>query len=114
MGRQVWFSFAELCERDTAVADYLLWAAAYDVWVVDGVPRLTDTTAQAVRRFANLVDVLCDRGATLHVLSDHPRDAVYDGARLPLDSERTASRLALLQHSTDSHRALRSRAYTRP
>ncbi|MEX1078943.1 MAG: cell division protein ZapE [Homoserinimonas sp.] len=95
-GRQLWFSFAELCERDSSVADYLHWAMDYDVWVVDGVPLMADATPQAAKRFANLVDVLCDRDATLHILSDHSLDAVFDRSRLPLDSARTASRLALL------------------
>lgn len=101
--RQLWFSFAELCERDSSVADYLHWAADYDAWVVEGVPRLGDTTPQAAKRFANLVDVLCDRDATLHVLSEHPRDAVFDGPNLPLDSARAASRLALLKFPVAIH-----------
>lgn len=95
--RQLWFSFAELCERDTSVADYLAWAADSDVWVVDGVPRISETTPQAAKRFANLVDVLCDRDATLHVVSQHPLHVVFEGTQLPLDSARTASRLMLLR-----------------
>jgi cell division protein ZapE len=99
-GRQLWFTFDELLERTSAVADYLHWATTYDVWVIDGVPKLSDASPQAAKRFGNLVDVLCDRGATLHIVSEHPRDAVFDGGRLPLDSARTASRLALLQNPT--------------
>lgn len=102
-GRELWFAFDELLERASAVADYLHWATAYDVWVIDGVPRLADASAQAAKRFGNLVDVLCDLGATLHIVSEHPRDAVFGGGRLPLDSARTASRLALLQNPTGVH-----------
>jgi cell division protein ZapE len=101
--RQAWFSFAELCERDTAVTDYLGWAADYDVWVVDGVPRLADASPQAAQRFANLIDVLCDRDATLHVLSEHSRGTVVEASRLPLNGDRAASRLALLQNVETIH-----------
>ncbi|MHA6694343.1 cell division protein ZapE [Homoserinimonas sp. A520] len=102
-GRQLWFTFAELCERDSAVADYLGWAADYDTWVLEGVPRLADASPQAAKRFGNLIDVLCDQGAILHVLSEHSLDAVFGGTRLPLDSDRTASRLAMLQGSEAIH-----------
>ena len=95
--RQLWFSFTELCERNTSVADYLAWAVDHEEWVVEGVPRLSEATPQAAKRFANLIDVLCDRGATLHLVSQHPPDEIFEGRQLPIDSARTASRLALLQ-----------------
>lgn len=94
--RQLWFSFAELCERDTSVSDYLEWVDDFDTWVLDGVPPFGQTSAHAAQRFANLVDVLCDRGVTLHVLSEHPREQIATGEQLPLDVLRITSRLAML------------------
>lgn len=94
--RQLWFRFADLCEADSAVGDYLAWASAFDVWVIESVPRMGETTMQARQRFANVVDVLSDQDVTLHLLSEHTLQEAIAGDNLPVDFLRTASRLALL------------------
>ncbi|MET1043276.1 MAG: cell division protein ZapE [Microbacteriaceae bacterium] len=96
-GRFVWFHFADLCEADTSVHDYVEWADEFDDWVLEGVPALAETTMAARQRFGNLIDVLCDRGHRLTVIADVDREELAVGEGMPLDVHRTLSRLALLE-----------------
>lgn len=86
--------FADACEAATSVADLLALADRYPALVLWAVPRLTRTTPDAARRFANLVDVCWDRDTRLVVLASDPPDDVLDTPLL--DRARTASRLAAL------------------
>ncbi|WP_166873874.1 cell division protein ZapE [Salinibacterium sp. ZJ450] len=95
-GTRVWFRFAELCEADTSVHDFVEWADRFDDWVLEGVPALAQTTRAARQRFGNLVDVLCDRGHRLTVIADVDRDELAVGEGMPVDIGRTLSRLAML------------------
>jgi cell division protein ZapE len=65
--------------------------------VLEEVPVLGTATPQARQRFANLVDVLCDRDVALHVVSDHTAEAALRADALPRDFARAASRLSLLR-----------------
>ncbi|MER7012583.1 cell division protein ZapE [Saccharopolyspora sp. NPDC000359] len=94
----VWFDFEDLCATATSAQDYLVVAERFDTWVVTGVPQLTDRDAETQQRFANLVDVLCDRDTTLHVVAEHDIAGTLADGR---DTDRTASRLALLQSHRD-------------
>ncbi|MFI0463862.1 cell division protein ZapE [Saccharopolyspora sp. 5N102] len=92
--RLAWFDFHELCATPTSTRDYLALAERFDTWVISGVPRLADCGPDARQRFANVVDVLCDKDITTHVLADHSiAGTLADGT----DVARTASRLALLR-----------------
>ncbi|WP_432537569.1 AFG1/ZapE family ATPase [Kineococcus arenarius] len=59
-----------------------------------GVPRLSSASADARRRFAGLVDVLCDADVRLLVEAVGPLEDVVDTD--DLDHERMRSRLRLL------------------
>ncbi|WP_406197537.1 cell division protein ZapE [Kitasatospora sp. NBC_01560] len=93
----VWFGFAELCEGRTAVPDYLALAERFPTLVLDGVPPLAEASADARRRFANLVDVCCDRGVRLYLVGADPLAGLPADSTLMRDLDRTASRLALLR-----------------
>ncbi|MFC5662736.1 cell division protein ZapE [Kitasatospora misakiensis] len=95
-GSLVWFDFHELCAERTSTIDFLTLADRYDTWVLAGLPRLSSTDRDAAQRFANLVDVLHDRDARLHLVADAPLAEALHGDALPLDIARTASRLRLL------------------
>lgn len=92
----VWFHFDDLCEAHTSLADFLVWADEFHTWVIEALPPLAAASPQARQRFAHLIDVLVDRDATLHVVSDSSRSefARHTGQR---DAERLHSRLALLR-----------------
>ncbi|MFD5329089.1 cell division protein ZapE [Streptomyces sp. NPDC127092] len=93
----VWLGFDVLCEGTTAVPDYLALAEHFDTLVLDGVPPLTDCTPDTRRRFANLVDVCCDRDVRLVLVGADPLADLTGGTHLMRDLDRTASRLAMLR-----------------
>ena len=99
-GATVWLGFGHWCAGRTAVSDVLHLAERFGSVVLDGVPPLGVRPPDTGQRFANLVDVLCDRDVPLHVLADQGPDATlrrHGEHEVALDVERTASRLALLR-----------------
>lgn len=92
----VWFDFTDLCDRPNSTIDYLALAEAHPRWVLSGLPRLTEAGRDAAQRFANLVDVLCDRNVHLTLIGRTSLAEALAGDGLPTDVDRTASRLALL------------------
>lgn len=96
-GESVWFDFAELCDRPHSTIDYLALADRFRRWTVAGIPLLSTGGRDAAQRFANLVDVLCDRDITTDLIAAAPLAECLTGDELPPDIYRTASRLALLR-----------------
>ncbi|MHA7135049.1 cell division protein ZapE [Oerskovia turbata] len=98
-GTTAWLAFEHWCAGRTAVSDVLHLAERFERVVLDGVPALGALSPDTGQRFANLVDVLCDRDAPLHVLAGQgPEETLRRrGEAVALDAERTASRLALLR-----------------
>ncbi|MER7462318.1 AFG1/ZapE family ATPase [Streptomyces sp. NPDC097981] len=59
-------------------------------------PPLTEASADGRQRFANLVDVACDRDIRLVLIGAAPLTALPEGQALTRDLDRTTSRLAML------------------
>ncbi|MEU6986703.1 cell division protein ZapE [Streptomyces sp. NPDC046324] len=95
----VWLGFGELCEGATAAPDYLALAERFDTLALDGVPPLGCCTADGRRRFANLVDVCCDRDIRLFLIGADPLAGLPEDSGLLRDLDRTASRLAMLRRA---------------
>ncbi|MGW4700253.1 cell division protein ZapE [Streptomyces sp. NPDC004285] len=95
-GGLVWLAFEALCETATAVPDYLALAERFDTLVLDGVPQLAEASADGRQRFANLVDVACDRDIRLVLVGSDPLAGLSADQTLTRDLDRTASRLAML------------------
>ena len=93
-GDRVEVTFAALCEGLTSVGDLLELTDRFRTVVLTGVPLLSAASPAARRRFANLVDVLCDRDVRLVVLADGPAEEVLDVAMT--DAARMVSRVRLL------------------
>ncbi|MFD6166260.1 cell division protein ZapE [Oerskovia sp. NPDC060287] len=96
----VWLGFGHWCAGRTAVSDVLHLAERFGSVVLDGVPALGAQAPDTGQRFANLVDVLCDRDVALHVLAHQDPDETLrrrGEEGVALDVERTASRLVLLR-----------------
>jgi cell division protein ZapE len=92
-----WFTFAELCDRPFAAADYLALAERYGALVVAGIPRLTPERRNEARRFHILIDALYEAGALLVASAEVPAEQIYvagDGAG---EFRRTVSRLCEMQ-----------------
>ncbi|XGU19035.1 AFG1/ZapE family ATPase [Rhodococcus sp. 3Y1] len=95
----VWFDFEVLCAGSTAAADYLALAARFDDWVIFGVPVLAEASEFALRRFANVVDVLYDVDARLTIYADAYVEEVAGSLRDVPGLARLYSRLSLLARS---------------
>ncbi|GAB7185049.1 hypothetical protein ATKI12_4880 [Kitasatospora sp. Ki12] len=93
---EAWFGFAELCEGLTSAADQLELAERFPTLVLTDVPPLAAATPDGRRRFADLVDVCCDRDVRLVLIGADPIDERAPDEGLLSDLDRTASRLALL------------------
>ncbi|MEZ0166436.1 cell division protein ZapE [Kineococcus sp. LSe6-4] len=93
-GGTVRVSFDALCGGLTAVGDVLELAGRFSTVELVAVPRLSAPTADARRRFAGLVDVLCDADVRLVVEAAGALEEVLDTD--DLDHERMRSRLRLL------------------
>lgn len=93
-GRRVVLGFDDLCEKATAVIDYLVLAGQYDEWIIDGLDDLSECSLAAQQRFVNLVDVLYDQDRQVMVIGRRPLEESLGG---PLaDLMRTRSRLGQL------------------
>lgn len=94
-------SFDELCDAPTSTGDYLAMAEKSADLVVTGIPQLTKTSADAVQRFCNLVDVLHDRDIRTDFHSQVPLERLTEGCT-GLDIDRTRSRLSQLDSAGES------------
>ena len=75
--------------------DYLVLAAQYDEWIIDGLDDLSECSLAAQQRFVNLVDVLYDQDRQVTVIGRRPLEQSLGG---PLaDLMRTRSRLGQLR-----------------
>lgn len=92
-GRAARFSFAELCARPLAGADYLAIAEAYDTVLIDGIPALEPARRDEARRFTLLIDTLYDRGVKLICSAEVPPEGIYPAGDGADAFRRTASRL---------------------
>ncbi|WP_328930546.1 AFG1/ZapE family ATPase [Streptomyces sp. NBC_00190] len=72
-------------------------AERFDTLVLDGVPALATASPDGRQRFANLVDVACDRDIRLVLIGCDPLAALTPGSTLTRDLDRTASRLSMLR-----------------
>jgi len=93
----IWFSFRELCEKPTSVADYIEIARAFNTVMVSGVPEMGDHNADPTRRFINLIDEFYDRNVKMLISASAPIDKLYSGKRLEFEFQRTISRLTEMQ-----------------
>lgn len=87
------FSFADLCERPLAAADYLAIAHAFHTLFVDGVPVLDPERRDSARRFVNLIDTLYDTATCLVLSADAEPGALCPSGDAAFLFQRTASRL---------------------
>lgn len=93
----IWFDFAALCEGPRSAADYIEIGRTHHTVVVSGVPRMDSTRDDSARRFMTMVDEFYDRGVKLLIAAEAPATALYTGARLQFEFQRTQSRLQEMQ-----------------
>jgi cell division protein ZapE len=88
-----WATFGTLCEEARSAADYVEIAREYHTVLIEGIPLLGRDQEDAARRFINLVDEFYDRNVKLITTAEVAPEALYGGARLRFEFDRTLSRL---------------------
>jgi len=91
------FSFADLCARALAAADYLAVARAFHTLLIDDIPVLSPARRDEARRFIVLIDTLYDCGTKLVCSAAAPPGALYPAGDGADAFRRTASRLTEMQ-----------------
>ncbi len=89
----VWFDFPAICDGPRGAADYIELARQYQTVLISNVPQLTDNDNDQVKRFMTLVDEFYDRNVKLILTAAEEPEALYTGARLAREFQRTTSRL---------------------
>lgn len=92
-------SFDELCNKPLGAADYLAIAQLYHSVILDEIPLLTQGSANAARRFINLIDALYNYRVKLIASAADTPDRLYSaksGNEL-FAFDRTVSRLIEMQ-----------------
>src|SRR5690554_213168 len=102
-----WFDFHALCEGPRGASDYIEIAREFHTLLLGGIPVFDGRRDDAARRFVTLVDELYDRAVNLVCTAAAEPPALYEGERLVVAFERTASRLIEMrsaEHLASPHR----------
>lgn len=89
--------FADLCERPLGPADYLALAGMVRALVLENVPVMGRTQANAAKRFATLVDALYEARVMLVVSAQAEPEELFRHGEGSFEFQRTASRLREMQ-----------------
>jgi cell division protein ZapE len=93
----IWFDFEELCQKPRSASDYIEISRSFNTVFISGLPVLDESSADAARRFINLVDEFYDRNVKLLISAAAPIEDIYNGERLAFEFQRTASRINEMQ-----------------
>lgn len=96
-GETVWFDFADLCQSQSSVSDYLALTEQFLHWVISGVPGTEGADPDGWQRFGNVIDVLHDAGCRLDVIGLPDLGERFPGTAHPRDLARFRSRFGVLQ-----------------
>lgn len=91
--------FADLCEQPLGASDYLMVARDFHTLILDDVPQLSRETANAARRFINLIDALYEYRVKLILSAEVLPPELYkaSGGHEAFAFDRTVSRLIEMQ-----------------
>ncbi len=104
------FSFADLCIKPLAAADYLAIAQAFHTVLIDRIPMLGSEQRNEARRFVVLIDTLYDASVKLVCSAAVPPEKLYpDTGEISKAFRRTISRLHEMQSAAYLRREHRTR-----
>ncbi|MDE0350251.1 MAG: cell division protein ZapE [Gammaproteobacteria bacterium] len=92
-----WFDFSDLCEGPRSQNDYVELSREFHAVVLSAVPVFDRAREDAARRFIGLIDELYDRNVKLVLSAQGAIGDLYQGERLRVEFDRTASRLREMQ-----------------
>ena len=91
------FNFADLCEQPLGARDYLRTANGFHTLIIDDIPQLDRSRADASKRFILLVDTLYDRGVKLAASFAVPLEKIGGDDKTAFEFKRCMSRLIEMQ-----------------
>jgi len=92
-----WFTFAELCEKPLAAADYLSIAERFTAIIIQGIPRLGSGQRDSAKRFNILIDTLYEARTLLIASAEVSPEEIYAAGDGSFEFKRTVSRLIEMQ-----------------
>jgi cell division protein ZapE len=92
-------TFAEACEAERGVNDYLALAEQCSTVFLEDIPALGPDQRNAARRFVLLIDALYEARVKLVALAQTPPDALYQQGDGAFEFGRTVSRLSEMRSS---------------
>ncbi len=93
-------SFAQLCQKNLAAADYLKIAESFKIVVMSGVPVLTPERSHHAKRFETLIDALYEHKVLFICSAEAPPTTLYLHGEGSFEFQRTVSRLMEMQADT--------------
>ncbi|MEM9736331.1 MAG: cell division protein ZapE, partial [Pseudomonadota bacterium] len=70
-------SFDELCAKPLGPADYLTIAERFDIFLLEGVPRMGWEMHNEAKRFVTLIDAFYEAKVKLYITADAPDEDLY-------------------------------------
>ena len=92
-----WFDFVELVDGPRSQNDYIELARTFQTVLISGMPVMDASHENQARRFVALVDEFYDRRVKIILSAAAPPEAIYTGALLQFEFQRTISRLQEMQ-----------------
>ena len=88
----LWFTFGGMCDQSLGAADYLALAVRYHTLLLSNIPVMTLEQRNEAKRFATLIDILCEHNVKCVCNAAAVPKALYPSGNVALEFTRTASR----------------------
>ena len=89
--------FEDICEQPLGPADFLAIAERFEVFLLDGIPKLTWAQNNEAFRFTTLIDSFYEARVRLYCAAEVPPEEIYTEGKNAFEFARTVSRLAEMQ-----------------
>ena len=77
-GKVARFTFNDLCDDNYGASDYIHLADTFDCIFIEGIPKMTLSNRNEIRRFITLIDVLYEESVLLVTLADAPPMELFE------------------------------------
>jgi cell division protein ZapE len=102
----VWFEFDNICGDHRSASDYIELANLFSTVFVSNVPTFGEHNEDRAYRFIQLIDEMYDRHIRTVVSTESSPRYLYQGRRYQFEFQRTVSRLAEMQRSSNLLKAV--------
>ena len=93
----IWFSFEQICMTARASQDYFELSKLYRYIIISNIPKLSEDSDDACKRFIQLIDALYEEHRWVIITAQTPLDKLYQGQKHQHTFQHTISRLLEMQ-----------------